>query len=219
MTILLGHTQAQFMTKIQPMKMAAAEALWDSEDPAAMSLFTIGDEKNRKDVFALRIPAMLSFLSYNSFSGEVKGINDIQKEYEQKYGPGNYVPPVAMSYWTFRIMIGAGFLMLLFLILGLPAVFKDKFDFKAWYLKFLVWAIALPFIANSTGWIFTEMARQPWVVFGLFKTADGVSKAVSPFEVFLSLVLFTALYAVLIVADVYLLKKYAIAGTGVEEEN
>ena len=218
MTILLGHTQAQFMTKIQPMKMAAAEALWDNEDPAALSLFTIGDEKNREDVFAIRIPRLLSFLSYNSFSGEVKGINDIQKEYEQKYGPDNYVPPVAISYWTFRAMIGAGFLMLLLLIIGLPAVFKDKFDFKAWYLKFLVWAIALPFIANSAGWIFTELARQPWVVFGLFKTTDGVSKAVSLFEVFLSLTLFTVVYGVLIVVDVYLLKKYAIAGTSAKEE-
>lgn len=220
MTILLGHSQAQYMVKEQPMKMAAAEALWDSENPAAMSLFTIGNEKARKDVFAIRVPSLLSFLAYNSFTGEVKGIKNIQKEYEVKYGAGNYVPPVAISYWTFRIMVGVGFLMLLLLLYGLPAVFKDKFDFKSWYLKSLVWGILLPVIGTSTGWIFTEIARQPWVVFGLFKTADGVSKATSAFEVFLSLVLFTLLYAVLIVADVYLLKKYAIAGTEtVLEEN
>ena len=220
MTILLGHFQAQYMVKEQPMKMAAAEALWNSEDPAAMSLFTIGNEKDRKDVFAIRVPALLSFLTHNSFTGEVKGINDIQKEYAVKYGPGDYVPPVAVSYWSFRIMVGAGILMLLLLLYGLPGVFKDKFNFKPWYLKSLILGIGLPIIGTSTGWIFTEIARQPWVVFGLFKTADGVSKAAGVFEVFLSLVLFTLLYAALIVADVYLLKKYAVAGTEVVlEEN
>jgi len=220
MTILVGHSQAQYMIKTQPMKMAAAEALWDSEDPAAMSLFTVGDEKERKDVFAIRIPSLLSLLAYNSFDGHVQGINNIQEEYEQKYGPGDYVPPVAISYWTFRLMVGAGFFMFVLLIYGLIFVLKDLLDFKPWYLKILLLAIALPFLANSTGWIFTEIGRQPWIVFGVLKTIDGVSTAVSTFEVFLSLVLFTLVYGALIVADIYLLKKYAIAGTGnLEEDN
>ena len=112
MVILVGHSQAQHMVRTQPMKMAAAEALWESENPASMSLFTIGDMRNRKDVFAIRIPAALSILTYNRPSGEVKGINNLQAEYEQKYGAGDYVPNVFVTYWTFRAMVGAGFLML-----------------------------------------------------------------------------------------------------------
>ena len=212
LSVMVGHSQAQYMVKVQPMKMAAAEALWESEDPAAMSLLTIGDEKNRKDVFAIRIPGLLSFMFYNKFTGKVMGIKDIQKEYVEKYGPGDYVPPVAVSYWTFRIMVGAGMLMLLIAVVMLINVLRDRLDLKAWMLKLLLWAIALPFIANSTGWIFTEMGRMPWAVFGVMRVEDGVSTAVSAGEVLLSLIVFTLLYGSLMVADVYLLKKYSTAG-------
>ncbi|NOY77691.1 MAG: cytochrome ubiquinol oxidase subunit I [Calditrichaeota bacterium] len=212
LVIVVGHAQAQHMVKVQPMKMAAAEALWNSEDPAAMSLFTIGNEKERKDIFSIRIPKLLSLLAYNKLSGEVKGINQIQAEYEQKYGPGNYVPPVWLSYWTFRLMVGAGFLMLFIAIYILLAGKKD-YAIKPSMLKLTFWALFLPYIANSTGWIFTEVARQPWIVFGLLKTKDAVSNTVSPGLVLTSLIGFTLIYGVLIVADIYLLKKYAKAGT------
>ncbi len=213
MVILVGHDQAQYMFKIQPMKMAAAEALWDSEEPAAMSLFTIGDEKNREDVFAIRVPYLLSILAHNSISGEVKGINNLQEEYESTYGAGNYVPPVAISYWTFRIMIGTGFLMLLILLFTFVSVIKNKFEFKPLFLKSLIWAISLPIIASATGWIFTEVARQPWIVFGVLQTKDSVSPTVSAGEVLFSLIAFTAVYSILTWVEFTLLKKYAIAGT------
>lgn len=213
MVMLVGHSQAQYMIKIQPMKMAAAEALWDSEDPAAMSLFTIGNEKHRKDVFAIRVPGLLSFLAYNKFEGEVKGINNLQAESEAKYGPGNYVPPVAISYWTFRIMAGAGVVMLLLALYALYRVLKNNLDLKPLYLKSLIWGISLPYIANSTGWIFTEVARQPWVVFGVMRTEDAVSPAVSVGEVLFSLIAFTLIYGALMGVTIYLLKKFAVAGT------
>ncbi len=212
LVIMVGHTQAQYMTRIQPMKMAAAEALWQTEDPAAMSLFTIGDEGERRDVFAIRVPGLLSFMSHNSFTGEVQGINNLQDEYVERYGPGDYVPPVAISYWTFRIMVGAGFVMLLLAFFGLWKASKDRTTDSPLYLKLMIWAIALPYIANSTGWIFTEVARQPWIVFGLQKTADGVSPTVGAGMVLFSLIAYTLLYALLMVADVVLLRKYAQAG-------
>lgn len=213
MVTLVGHSQAQYMFNIQPMKMAAAEALWDSEEPAAMSLFTIGDEKNRKDVFAIRIPYALSILAHNSLSGEVKGINNLQKEYESTYGMGDYVPPVAISYWTFRIMIGTGFLMLLLLLIAVFPAMKNKFNFKPAFLKFLIWAISLPLIASATGWIFTEVARQPWTVFGVMQTKNSVSPTVTPGEVLFSLIVFTLVYSILTWIEFTLLRKYAIAGT------
>jgi cytochrome bd ubiquinol oxidase subunit I len=91
--MVVGHGQAQYMVRVQPMKMAAAEALWETADPAPMSLFTWGNEKEQRDVFAIKIPGLLSFLSYNRFDGQVKGIRELQALYELRYGPGNYSPP------------------------------------------------------------------------------------------------------------------------------
>jgi cytochrome d ubiquinol oxidase subunit I len=207
--IVIGHSQAQHMIKAQPMKMASAEALWESQNPAAMSLFTIGNEPERRDVFAIKIPGLLSFLAYNRFDGEVKGIKNLQAEYEQIYGPGNYVPPVAVSYWTFRFMVGAGFVMLALVGYGLYLVIREKFAQNHLFLRVLVWAVALPYLANTTGWLFTEIARQPWIVFGLQRTEEAVSLNVSSGMVLFSLIGFTVVYGALMVADVYLLVKYA----------
>ena len=211
---LVGHTQAQHMVQAQPMKMAAAEALWESEDPAAMSLFTIGNEPELRDVFAIKAPALLSFLAYNRFEGEVAGIKNLQAEYEQTYGPGNYIPPVAVSYWTFRLMVGAGMALAALALFGLYLTLKDKIERNPLYLRVMVWAVALPYLANSTGWLFTEIARQPWIVFGLQKTADAVSPNVSVGMLLASLIGFTVLYGALMVADLYLLLKYATRGPG-----
>jgi cytochrome d ubiquinol oxidase subunit I len=209
LVILIGHTQAQHVVRIQPMKLAAAEALWDSENPASLSLFTVGNERARRDVFAIRIPGLLSFLAYNRFTGEVQGINQLQAEYVQKYGPGDYVPPVALTYWTFRFMVGAGFLMAFMAFYGLYLVMKGQFEPKRRYLKLLIPAILLPYIANTSGWLMTELGRQPWIVYGLKKTADSVSPGISTGTVLFSVTGFTLLYGVLMVADVYLLAKYA----------
>jgi cytochrome d ubiquinol oxidase subunit I len=210
--IIVGHNQAQYMTRIQPMKMAAAEALWESADPAPMSLFTWGNEPERRDVFAIKAPGLLSFLAYNRFTGEVKGITNLQAEYEARYGPGDYVPPVKWTYWNFRAMVGAGFVMLLLGAWALATMLTGSFERSPRLLALLVPAIALPYIANSTGWIFTEIGRQPWIVFGLMRVESAVSPTVTAGEVLFSLIGFTLLYGVLMAADVYLLQKYARAG-------
>ena len=207
--MLIGHSQAQHMIQAQPMKMAAAEALWESQNPAAMSLLTIGNEPERRDVWAIKIPGLLSFLAYNRFAGEVKGIKNLQTEYEQTYGPGDYVPPVAVSYWTFRLMVGAGLVMFALAGLGLYLITRRQEQYPGLYLRLMVWAIGLPYLANTTGWLFTELARQPWIVFGLQKTAAAVSPNVSTGMVLFSLVGFTVVYGALMVVDVYLLAKYA----------
>jgi cytochrome bd ubiquinol oxidase subunit I len=210
--MVVGHTQAQYMTRVQPMKMAAAEALWQTENPAAMSLFTWGNEPERKDVWAIKVPGLLSFLAHNRFDGEVRGIQDIQAEYEARYGPGDYVPPVKWSYWNFRAMVGAGTLMLLLAAWALVATLKGNFEGSPRLLAFLTPAIVLPYVANASGWIFTEIGRVPWIVFGVMKIEDGVSPNVTAGEVLFSLVGFTVLYGALMVANVYLLNKYAKAG-------
>jgi cytochrome d ubiquinol oxidase subunit I len=210
---LMGHSQAQYMTRIQPMKMAAAEALWETENPAAMSLFTWGNEPELRDVWAIKVPGLLSFLAHNRFSGEVRGIRDLQAEYEARYGPGDYVPPVKWSYWMFRVMVGTGMLMLLLAAWAVWQLRRGDPAAAPRLLAVAVPAISLPYLGNSAGWIFTEIGRQPWIVFGLMKTEHAVSPTVSVGEVAFSLAAFTLVYGVLMAADVYLLAKYARAGT------
>jgi cytochrome bd ubiquinol oxidase subunit I len=212
--VMSGHSQAQHMVQVQPMKMAAAEALWDTEDPAAMSLFTVGNESERRDVFAIRIPRLLSLLAYNQLDGTVEGINDLQAAYVAQYGPGDYVPPVAISYWSFRIMVGLGFLMLALTAYALFLVMGEQLDSPPRLLFIFPWLILLPYLANTAGWILTEVGRMPWVVFGLIRVEEAISPIVTTGMLWTSLVGFTLLYGVLMVADVYLLRKFARSGAG-----
>ncbi|MBN1887709.1 MAG: cytochrome ubiquinol oxidase subunit I [Thermoflexales bacterium] len=209
---LVGHTQAQHMVRAQPMKMAAAEALWEDADPAGLSLLTISDEQTRQDIVDIRVPRALSLLAYNRLDGKVRGVNSIEAEYQQSYGPGNYAPPVFLTYWSFRVMVGAGVALIALALAGLYVSVKNRFERTAWLLRLLPWAVALPYMANSAGWLMTELGRQPWVVFGLMKTADAVSPTVSPGMVLFSLVSFSLLYAALMAANVYLMLKYAKGG-------
>ncbi len=213
LVILVGHSQAQNMVAVQPMKMASAEALWNSEDPASFSMFTIVDQQNRTNLVALpRIPYVLSILSYNRPMGEVKGILDLQAEYELKYGPGNYIPNINIAYFSFRIMVGAGFLMLALAAYLLLRMLQKRPSSHLRLLGLFIPAISLPYLANSFGWILTEMGRQPWVVYGILKTEDAVSPNLTAGMVIASLVAFTLVYGLLMIADVYLLTKYAKAG-------
>jgi cytochrome d ubiquinol oxidase subunit I len=220
LVILGGHSQAQHMVAIQPMKMAAAEALYETEDPASFSLLTIGDLSQRREVFAIRLPRLLSLLSFNQLTGTVRGINDLQAEYSRLYGAGDYIPPVALVYWSFRVMVGAGFVLLLLAFYALIMVMSEMHEPRPFMLKAFSLALFLPYLANTAGWLMTELGRAPWAVFGLIKIEDAVSPTVSGGMVLTSLLGFTLVYGVLMVADIFLLTKYAKAGppeTGGEE--
>jgi cytochrome d ubiquinol oxidase subunit I len=214
--IMSGHSQMQHLVDTQPMKVASAEALWDSEDPASLSLFTIGDTKNREDVFAIRVPGLLSLLALDQLYGEVQGINDLQAQYEAEFGAGNYVPPVFITYWSFRAMVGAGFLMLAAVAYALLLVMGEQLDDKPRFLRMFIWLIPLPYIANTTGWLLTEFGRFPWIVYGLMKIADGVSITVPSWSVAMTLIGYTLIYAALMVATIFLLAKSGRRGAGTE---
>lgn len=206
----IGHLQGIHMVETQPMKMAAAEAHWTTEQPAGFNVIASIDEDNQKNNFEVKIPGVLSFLSTNSFNGEVKGIKELQAADVQKYGPGDYIPPVTPLFWSFRLMVLAGGLMLLLVLAG---IFSSKnIDQKNGLLKLLLWAIPLPYIANTTGWFVAEAGRQPWIVYGLQKTASGVSTVVPAAAVLTTLIGFTLIYGVLAVVGVYLFVKYAKQG-------
>ena len=214
----LGDLQGKYLVRHQPMKMAAAEALWNSADPAPLSIVAGINEKARRNDFELSIPGALSFMSYSKFTGEVQGINQLQKMSEAKYGPGNYIPPVTVSFWSFRTMLGAGSLMLLVSLLGWLLYKRDRFAINRKYLKLTMCMLPMPYLCNTGGWILTEMGRQPWLVYGLFKVDQGVSPAVGPISLAISLLGFVAIYGVLAVADVYLIVKAVKVGIKPESE-
>jgi cytochrome d ubiquinol oxidase subunit I len=212
LVVITGDQQARVMTDVQPMKMAAAEALYETSQPASFSVFTIGTLDGSQEVFSVRIPNILSFLATGDFGGRVEGINDLQAAYEQQYGPADYRPIIPITYWAFRLMIGMGALAALAALWMLWAVRRGSIRPNRWVVAAAVLLPLLPLAANSIGWIFTELGRQPWIVFGLMGTASGVSPGTSSLEVALTLVTFTLLYGGLAVVEVGLLLRRIRAG-------
>jgi cytochrome d ubiquinol oxidase subunit I len=215
---LAGHAQGQLMREIQPTKLAAMEAIRFNVDPADLSLLTIESPDGDKDIVDIRIPFLLSFLLYNSPKGEVQGMTELQAEYSIKYGPGDYIPPVFITYWSFRIMVGIGLLLLATSLLALYIDRRNLFGKFSWFLKILPWLIVLPYLANTTGWMLTEIGRFPWVVYGLLKMENGVSIAITGGMLLTSLIGFLLLYGLLMAATFYLMLKYARAGSDSGEE-
>jgi cytochrome d ubiquinol oxidase subunit I len=205
-----GHTQGQYMFETQPMKFAAIEAHWETEKPASFSILTIGDLTGKREVWSIRVPYFLSFLACNDFTCEVRGVNELQAEYQATYGPGDYIPLMVVTYWSFRIMMTVGLLMILSSLLLLFALRRPIEN--AWWLRWMPWIIALPYIANVSGWVLTEMGRQPWIVQGLLRVEDGVSPNLTPWQVLISLISYALIYGILTVTMFYLTRKYAIAG-------
>ena len=210
--VITGDQQARVMTEQQPMKMASAEALYDTVAPASFSLFTIGSLDGSHEVFSIRVPRVLSFLATGSFDGTVQGIDNVQQAETQKYGPADYKPNVPVTYWTFRLMIGFGFLMGLLALVGLWLFRRGRTPSRRWFYRAAILGIAAPFIANSVAWIFTEMGRQPWAVFGVLPTSASVSPGVPAGSVLASLIVFTLLYGVLAVIDWLMTSRYTKAG-------
>jgi cytochrome d ubiquinol oxidase subunit I len=202
-----GDYTAKIMTEQQPMKMAAAEALYETTSNAPFSLLTIGTLDGSRPVFQMDIPSVLSFMATGDANATVRGINDLQKEYEQTYGPGDYTPNIPLAFWSFRLMIGFGALAFLFAGLALWQMRKGGQPRGKWFLPAMISLPFLPLLANSFGWIFTEAGRQPWAVFGLIKTEDGVSVAVSAGAVLFTMIVFTLLYGVLAYIEVGLVLK------------
>ena len=203
---VIGDLHGKFLGKTQPMKIAAAEAIWVTEDPADFLVVAGIDQEGQTNTFELRVPKALSFLLYNKFSGEVKGLTNLQAEAVAQYGEGDYIPPVALSFWSFRIMVGSGVLMVLLAFLAIIRP-KVKFLQKPWLFKVLLPAAILPHLGSTFGWILTETARQPWIVYGLQKVEDAVSPNVSAGTVLFSLVLFTVLLGALVAVTGWLMVK------------
>ncbi|TVL92339.1 cytochrome ubiquinol oxidase subunit I [Streptomyces sp. SAJ15] len=243
-TAISGDQLGKVMFEQQPMKMAAAEALWETQAPAPFAIFAVGEVGEGHNSTELEIPGVLSFLAHNNFTDPVPGINDIAEREAELYGgePEDYIPDIFMAFWGFRLMIGFGMTSFAAGLIGLwttrrklwlaprfrtgedevPRLMLTKNReltpfLTAWAWRLGILTMGFPLLANSFGWIFTEMGRQPWAVYGLMKTGDAVSPGVGQGQVLISMGVFTLLYGVLAVIEVRLLAKTAKAGPDVDE--
>jgi cytochrome d ubiquinol oxidase subunit I len=199
------------VTRLQPMKISAAEALWTTAEPASFSLFQVGGFSSSSPTpsFSIEIPGLLSFLSTGSFHGTVVGLDELNSQYQAMYGPGNYEPPVETVYWSMRGMAYLGSIVALVAIVGALLAWRRRLERTTWFCWVAVVTAFLPFGASAFGWVLTEVGRQPWIVQGLLKTSQANSPAVSATWIGLSLGIFVALYALLLALDVWLMRRYA----------
>ncbi len=193
-TAVTGDVQARLMDSQQPMKMAAAEALYNTESPASFSLFTIGSLSGGKELWSVRVPYLLSLIATLNPHGTVQGINNVERAYQKKYGPGSYKPVIPVTYWSFRLMIGFGLLAGLLAAVGLWLTRRREIPRSRWFYRSAIVGVVLPYLGLSFGWLFTEMGRQPWTVFGVLTTRDSVSPGVTASSVIISMTVFTLLY-------------------------
>jgi cytochrome bd ubiquinol oxidase subunit I len=216
-TVISGDGLGLAMVQTQPMKMAAAEALYKTSTgyDASFSLFSWGTPDGTSEIFSVRIPYLLSFLSTHTLNGTVEGLNDLQSQYVHLYGAGNYMPIIWLTYWSFRWMIGLGMLAMLVAVVGLILTRKGRVNLPTWTWNLSIWAAPLGVIAISIGWLFTEMGRQPWIVFSLMKTSAGVSPGITGLDVLISIVVFTLIYGILAVVEFKILRKAIDAGPDV----
>lgn len=199
--VVQGHIHGAEVAKIQPAKLAAMEALWDTQANAPQTLFLIPDEKNERNLMEFgKIPGALSMLAYHDPNAEVKGL---------KAFPPDERPPVTLTFIAFRIMVGLGFLFALLTFIGFLR--RNKLVESPGYLRVMLWSMPLPYIALQAGWIVTEVGRQPWIVYGVMKTKDAVSP-LAPSQVATSFGAFIVVYAILGIVAFYLCRKFAIQG-------
>lgn len=199
--IVIGDLHGKDMARTQPTKLAAVESVWDTVKGAPFYMLVIPDEKNERNmVEVFGIPKFLSWLALDDWNAEFKGLKE--------WPPGER-PPVALTFWSFRIMVGLGFL---FAIVSVVTWLKrNRIEHSPVLLRVLVWMIPLPYIAAGLGWIVTEVGRQPWIVYGVMKTADAVSP-IATYQVAISLAAFIVVYTLLGIACFYLIIKHARTG-------
>ncbi|MFT3859794.1 cytochrome ubiquinol oxidase subunit I [Micropruina sp.] len=234
--VITGDESGKIMTEVQPMKMAAAEALWESAGGdgtgAPFSVFTIGTLDGSRPLFAIEVPNLLSFLATGTWDGRVQGINELKEahaqgqlvdptnelqqayaEHMRAWGVETVTPIIPVTYWSFRLMIGLGMAAIGVALLLLWFLRKGGLPPTTWWWTALMICMPLgPLFGNSFGWIFTEMGRQPWLVSGVLPTMAGVSPGVTIAELWFSVIGYTLVYGSLAVVEVKLMLKYIRLG-------
>jgi cytochrome d ubiquinol oxidase subunit I len=201
--IFLGDLHGLNTLDNQPLKVAAMEGIWETEKGAGLRLFAIPDQKEEKNHYEISIPYLGSLILTHSFDGKIKGMNEWSKE--------NH-PPVAVVFWSFRVMVGIGFLMLILGILSTYLYFKNKLHLNKPILRFWIFMIPSGFIATLAGWFVTEVGRQPYTVYGVIRTFESVSPSIIAPQVLFSLIAFIIVYAFIFGAAIFYMCKLVRIG-------
>jgi cytochrome bd ubiquinol oxidase subunit I len=208
--MVIGSELGVIEARYQPMKIAASEAQWQTCQPCSFSLFQVGGgNRDETPTKIIQVPHLLSLLATNSWNGQVQGLNELNAQYQQQYGPGDYVPNVFVQYWSMRVMAYTAGLLFLLSLWGVWLLRRRRIDRSRWFNRLAIWAVVLPFVINTAGWMLTENGRQPWIVQGLMRTADGVSGSVSTATVVTSILTFGLLYLILAIIAWTLMAHYA----------
>jgi cytochrome bd ubiquinol oxidase subunit I len=210
LNMFIGSELGVVEGKYQPMKIAAAEALWTTCDSrCSFSIFQIGGGKNDETpTQVIEVPGLLSILATNHLDGEVQGLHQLQAQYQKEYGPGTYIPNVFIQYWGMRVMAYIAALIAILALWGLWLIRRKTLERAKWFLFIATWAVILVFFMNTAGWLLTESGRQPWIVQGIMKTSQAASPSVTSTDIWISLTVFVVLYLALGIAATYLMIRY-----------
>ena len=198
-----GHAHSVQVAETQPEKMAAFEALYDTQEGAPMLLFGIPSAKEQKTHLAIKIPKFLSFLIHFDSNAEVQGLNDFREEMR---------PPVFLPFMSYHVMIWLGGLFIFMAVVGIVLLLRKKAFETRWFHKLFLLAVPLPYLANEFGWIAAEVGRQPWAVFGVLKTSDAASVVVPAGNILFTLILFFIVYTLIAVIGLSIIFKMVKAG-------
>jgi len=219
LTLGVGSHLGVIEATYQPMKISAAEAQWTDCGPCSFSAFQVGGGNNDQDpTKIIEIPHLLSILATGTWNGSVQGLNELNAQYQEEFGPGDYVPNVFVQYWSMRVMAYLGSLAALLALWGVWLWWRGRLARARVFLWVATWAVAAPLVMNTAGWMLTENGRQPWIVQGLMQTADGVSPSVSGTEIVLSLVVFYGVFLLLGAVNVFLMLRFARRGLELEPD-
>ncbi|MER5564120.1 cytochrome ubiquinol oxidase subunit I [Streptomyces sp. NPDC002506] len=210
--VVSGHALAKDMYEKQPLKMAVAEGQWRTQEHAPFTVLGWPDARGRTTYGAVEVPGLLSFLVHNDTGAEVPGIIELQKQARHQHGEGDWTPSVPIAFWNYRSMIALGMVSTVVGALGMWLTRRRDPSGMRWFHSLAVCTMFLPLVANASGWIFAEMGRAPWTVYGLLTMEDSVSRAVPAGSALATLIGFVVLYGVLAVIEVRLMVKAAKAG-------
>ncbi|CUS48876.1 MAG: cytochrome d ubiquinol oxidase subunit I CydA [Idiomarinaceae bacterium HL-53] len=207
--VVVGDIHGLNTLEHQPVKVAAMEGNWERGTHVPLLLFAIPDQEEQKNHFEIGIPSLASIILTHEASGEVPGIKDVPPE-EQ--------PPVFIVFWSFRVMVGIGMLMVLFAVTGLVLRYKQRFASTQWFLKGLTYMSFAPFIAVLAGWFVTETGRAPWLIYGQLSHADGVTPSLTGWMALFTLVGYILVYAIVFAAGAYYLMRVIQTGVTARED-
>ena len=196
--LLSGHSSAVGVARNQPAKLAAFEGLYQTTSNAPLSLFGWVDEKGEVVRGGLHIPGLLSFLAHSDSHQPVTGLREAAPSPDDR-------PPVNFTFQLFHLMVAVGFGMILLASLGFLYFWRGSLFEKRWLLRLLVLSVLGPQVANQAGWFAAEVGRQPWIVYGLLRTSQGLSAVVKADTVLAAIILFSVVYLLLFAVFIYLL--------------